>query len=853
MSLARYIWLLLCYAQYARSNLMDEYKEFTNSFMYPKNDKTEELPVELGKDWLSGCICRATYHRKAVVCFGNYECMKFPKVPIESEILRVRTTVINEILKGELDYLYYLKVLEIEANHQLRYIEPGVFSNLTNLEHLSISYNTLLKSIHETIFEGLPNLNNLTLVNNGFDSVIQLTPAFKPSRLPLLRRLDLSENSFETIEEHHFIPMRGSILKKLVLNLCRLDTIHPKSFLPLKHLKDLHIADNDLNATLIGNFLTTMMANNISLLHLDLAGMGFRKHPPRKLMSIIAQSTIQSLILARNQFEIIDNDSFPQMVNLQLLDLRKVSAIHIGPSTFNPVMFPNLRFLLLSGNNLPGIHGTHLSNQLMLLDLSDNKGHANNPVYYEIDRFTFTQSDKLQVLNLAYNGIRAIFNYTFTGLENLKVLTMENGTLYHIGAGSFKSTKHLVILNLANNPLTANQNLTRAQFEGLSELKILILESTGIRNFSADDNIFEMMPNLTHLVLRNNPLYYMSAEILRPLQKLQFLDLSDNLMVSWWEPIFIASGVKPTKLYLTNNKISHFSLGMIKDISYLLEDDKGDVVIDLMDNIFVCDCRSMFTTYRWLQANGTTAVKQYIHNSKFHCSSPDLWEDRKVSEYLTSIKSLHCLMFEKISSIMVLVWTAPSLVTIILVGFIVAIIYKYRMYIRYWMFVAKIALGRNIRKKTPKSDAGKAYKYDAFVSYCNEDRDFVYEMIDQLESKPPYLKLCVYERDFEIGSFISESILSSINESKFVILIISNSFAKSQWCRWETQLAEYHRIFLEDGTSYDPLVLIRIGEIQSKYLTTTLKYLLKTKIYHSWDQRNKEEFWKKLKNAITKK
>uniref|UniRef100_A0A2A4JAB1 TIR domain-containing protein n=1 Tax=Heliothis virescens TaxID=7102 RepID=A0A2A4JAB1_HELVI len=854
MSVARYIWLLLCYAQYARSNLMDEYEQFTNTFLYPKDDKTEDLPVQLGKDWASGCICRATSHQQVVVCFGNYECMRFPKViRVRSEVLRVRTTVINEILKGDLDYLYYLKVLEIEANHQLRYIEPGAFSNLTNLEQLSISYNTLLQSIHETTFEGLTNLHNLTLVNNGFNSVLQLTPSFKPSILPALKRLDLSENTFESIPEDAFKPMEGTSLRKLDLNLCRLDHIHPNSFLPLKNLKKLHIGDNDLNSTLIGMFLTRMVENNIDLLHLDLSGMGFRKQPPQRLMNIIANTTIHSLILSRNQFEIIAEDAFPKMPNIQLMDLRKVSAIMIDPRSFTPERFPSLRFLLLSGNSLPGIHGTHMANQLLLLDLSDNRGHANNPVYYEIDRYTFTQSKRLQVLNLSFNGIRAIFNYTFTGLENLKILSMENGTIYHLGPGSFKATKRLEVLNLANNPLTANQNLSGAQFDGLNELKILVLENCGIKQFYDDDNIFEMMPNLTHLVLRNNQLYYITAETLKPLKMLQFLDLSENLLMSWWKPIFLSSGVKPNRIYLTNNKISHFSLSMIQDIGYLLEASKGDIVIDLMDNIFVCDCSSMFTTYRWIQANATKALKQYIFSSKFQCSSPDLWEDRRVSEYLHSVKSLHCLMYEKISNVMVLVWTAPSLVTISLVVLIIAVVYKYRMYIRYWMFIAKIALGRNLQKKQVKPDGGKIYKYDAFVSYCNEDRDFVHDMIEQLESKPPFLKLCVYERDFEIGSFISEAVQSSINESKYVILIISNSFAKSQWCRWETQLAEYHRIFLEDGTSYDPLVLIRIGEIQSKYLTTTLKYLLKTKIYHSWDQRNKEEFWKKLRNVIVKK
>lgn len=773
-----------------------------------------------------------------------------------SDRLRVRTTVIDRIMKSELDAYYYLKVLEIEANHKLQYIEPGAFKNLTNLEQLSISYNTLLKGIHQNTFEGLVNLHNLTLVNNNFQSVRHLTPAFTPSILPSLRGLDISENVFETIPENAFLPMQGTTLKRLDLNLCRLDYIHPNSLIVFKNLKDLNIGDNDLNSTIIGHSLTALVNANIHLYFLDLSGMGFRKQPPRKLMDIISNTTVKTLILARNQFELINDDTFPVMKNIELIDLRKVLAISIGPDVFNPSTFPNLKVLLLSGNNLPGLHKTPLSNQLLLLDLSDNKGSVANPMYYEIDRDTFLNSKELRILNIAFNRIRSIFDYTFRGLDNLKILNIENGTIYHIGDGSFKPLRKLEMLNLANNPLEANENLTTAMFEGLNNLKILTLENCGIKRFYDDDNIFETMPNLTHLILRNNQLMYITAETIKPLKNLQDLDLSQNLLTSWWKPLFLSSGVRPLHIHLTNNKISHFSLSMIQDISYLLENRTNNAIdIDLMDNIFICDCSAMYKAYRWLQVNGTESLKRYFYTSKFQCSSPDLWEDRRVADYLWSIKTIHCLMYEKISNVMVLVWTAPSLVTIALVLIIVFIVYKYRMYIRYWMFLAKLALGRNAKKNASdqKEAESKGYKYDAFVSYCNEDRDFVTNLIAQLENQPPYLKLCVYERDFEIGAFISDAVQNSINESKYVVLIISNSFAKSQWCRWETQLAEYHRIFLEDGTSYDPLVLVRIGEVHNKYLTTTLKYLLKTKIYHTWDERNQDEFWRKLRNVLTKK
>lgn len=776
------------------------------------------------------------------------------QVHFRSERLRVRTTVIERILKGDLDAYSYLKILEIEANHKLKVVEPGSFRNLTNLEQLSISYNTLLFGINQDTFEGLTKLQNLTLVNNGFNNILKITPAFRPSILPALIRLDLSENAFESIHEETFFPMNGTTLQKLEINLCRLDLVHKNSLNALTHLDTLSIADNDLSARMIEEFLLSMIESGIELLSLDLSGIGFRKQPPKHLMEIIGNSTITSLNLARNQFEIIENNAFPIMKNIELMDLRKVLSIQVGPYVFNPITFPKLKILLLSGNNLPGIHKTPVSNQLQILDLSDNKGSASNPMYYEIDGDTFIESKELIILNIGFNRLRSIFNYTFRGLENLELLNMENGTVYHIGDGSFRPLKRLLVLNLANNPLEANQNLTCAQFEGLNELQQLSLENCGIKRFYDDDNIFETMPNLTNLILRNNQLSFITAETIKPLKFLKILDLSQNLITSWWKPLFLASGIKPLTIYLTNNKISHFSLSMVQDISYLLENRSSSAIeINLMDNIFICDCSAMYKAYRWLQVNGTESLKHFFYTSKFKCSNPDLWEDRRVADYLWSIKTLHCLMYEKMSSVMVLVWTAPSLVTIALVVIIIFIVYKYRMYIRYWMFLAKIALGRNV-KKNPNQKALeiKRNKYDAFVSYCNDDRDFVTRMTAELENNPPYLKLCVYERDFEIGSFISEAVQTSISQSRYILLVISNSFAKSQWCRWETQLAEYHRIFLEDGTSYDPLVLIRIGELQSKYLSNTLKFLLKTKIYHSWDEMNEDDFWRKLRTVLAK-
>ncbi|KAG7311962.1 hypothetical protein JYU34_001387 [Plutella xylostella] len=847
------LWLLLCYSQYSKSDSLEQY--VLPSGAPPAGNWMFSLPVVLGVDKTSGCICRANALTTVVVCFGGYDCRRFPKVKTRSEILRVRTSIIDMIEIGQLDYLYYLKTLELEANHRLKYIEPGSFRNLTHLEELSISYSTGLHNIYPRTFEGLLNLKNLTMVNNGFSGILHVVPALRPLMLPSLESLDLSENIFEMLPRDAFRPMQGTRLKRLRLNLCQIEYIHPNAFLPLRNLKALSIGENELNTTLIEDFLIKMIEQGINLTFFDLSGMGFRRHLPKKLLEVVAQSTITKLLLSRNQFEIILDNSFPYMKNIELLDLSKVSAVSIGAKAFDTDKFPNLKVLYLNGNILPGIHNVNVAAQLKLLDLSCNTLNSVTPTYYEIDRDSFINSSDMKILNLSFNRIKSVSKYTFIGLDNLLILNLENGTIFHIGPGTFKSTPHLEVLNLANNPLTESENFTISKFEGLYELKYLTLRNCGIKFLDSQDNIFENMPKLEHLILRNNQLYYITAEVLQPLTKLRILDVRENFLIAWPTPLF-NNGVHPQVLLFSNNKISHFSMSMLEDFNHIFRVHKNSTDIDLRGNIYVCDCNAMYSTYTWIEANASYELKQYFKNSEFLCTSPDLWEDKRVFDYLLSIKSLPCIMYDKISKLMIFIQTTPAIIMIMLLALIAYFVIKFRVYIRYWLFLGKLALGRKFIRSSLKAHTKidfREYKYDAFVSYCNEDRDFVLEMIAEMESNPPFLKLCVYERDFEIGSFISESILNSINESRYIILVISNGFAKSQWCRWETQLAEYHRLFLEDGTSYDPLVLVRIGHIEPKYLSTTLKFLLKTKIYLSWEEQRQDEFWKKLRNVLTKR
>jgi toll-like receptor 13 len=89
--------------------------------------------------------------------------------------------------------------------------------------------------------------------------------------------------------------------------------------------------------------------------------------------------------------------------------------------------------------------------------------------------------------------------------------------------------------------------------------------------------------------------------------------------------------------------------------------------------------------------------------------------------------------------------------------------------------------------------------------------------------------------------------------SRRTILVVSDAFARSQWCRWEMQLAEHHRLFLRDeNEGGDSLIMIKLGEVTGTHMTPTLKYLLRTRVYLEWDSEpsKQRQFWDKLRTAL---
>lgn len=100
----------------------------------------------------------------------------------------------------------------------------------------------------------------------------------------------------------------------------------------------------------------------------------------------------------------------------------------------------------------------------------------------------------------------------------------------------------------------------------------------------------------------------------------------------------------------------------------------------------------------------------------------------------------------------------------------------------------KTLMMQNRRRSNANEDQ---YRFDLFVSYSDKDREFVLDQLLPNLEKRSEIKICLHERDFQVGLSILENIIQCMDQSRCLLLVISESFLKSNWCSFEMHLAQH--------------------------------------------------------------
>ncbi|XP_056008718.1 toll-like receptor 4 isoform X2 [Ostrea edulis] len=488
---------------------------------------------------------------------------------------------------------------------------------------------------------------------------------------------------------------------------------------------------------------------------------------------------------------------------------------------------PNpFRKIYLSGNfyqNITSRTFHNISANVYFLDVSNCK-------IRQISSQAFAGLQQLSHLVLSYNPIRILRNETFAGLPCLTHLYLDNlfsvemiiedmslasDTLQELYIGNigaktpprfranyvFKNSSELVKLDMSHMYLMES-NVT-SLLQPLIKLKELILY--GCRLLEIPPAISRLF-NLTSVNLGNNYIGSFSSHLFENLKHLKKLALFANRIS-----------------VIDTNSISPAVLSRLHEL-------------DVRWNPYACTCDLYWFINHIMKEKKTILISS--DPSDYRCSSPIHMYNRTLSSYDPSYYQCHSLTTQEV----VVIATSSTFVLLIM---LVVFYKKYKWHIKYYLYLLRSRKGYERIGGTDD----ETFLFDAFVAYNEDDRSWVISnLMSELEGKEQY-RLCLHERDFLPGKTIFSQISHTIQRSRKVILVISNSFAKSQWCQYETLVAQNRLI--DDGANV--LIVVLLGEIQSKFRTESLYMLLKTMTYIRWPPANspgRELFWNKVKLAM---
>ena len=177
---------------------------------------------------------------------------------------------------------------------------------------------------------------------------------------------------------------------------------------------------------------------------------------------------------------------------------------------------------------------------------------------------------------------------------------------------------------------------------------------------------------------------------------------------------------------------------------------------------------------------------------------------------------------------------------------LIIFIYKYKWSIKWRFYLIRQALRRQRlnRSRTGLLEEENNIQYKAFVSYSQDDYDWIQHVLSAKVENEWGLKLCIGDRDFPGGVPVPESVCSCMEVSQFVILVISQSYASCNFCDFETHMA------LVKGRKH--LIIIYKEEVDMENMSKTLQGLLSSTDYIEYHETNvgHDLFWTKLRDAL---
>ncbi|NWV75647.1 TLR22 protein, partial [Dasyornis broadbenti] len=737
----------------------------------------------------------------------------------------------------------------------LDFIPPGITAKVTAL---NLAHNRI-KHIRSQDLQQAVNLRALLLQSNEISSIDE--DSFWS--LAKLELLDLSNNSLAHLSPVWFGHLFSLQHLHLQGNSYR-DLGESSPFSSLRNLSSLHLGNPRFSAIRQGNF------EGIELLQkLWIDGSNLSQYEQGSLKSLKKINHMIINIRSINVFSEIVRDILHSVIWLEVRRIAfsisaEMQALRVMSLSFAKKI--SFRHTLLTDTTVPEI-ASILEDMPKLVELELIDCRLLGTGRWEM-QIQAKQSQTLRVFTIQKLSIEKF--YLFTDLHSVEGLlslftriTVQNTKVFLVPCRVSQHLLTLEYLDLSEN-LLGDQSLEHSACQGgwpslqtlnLSQNSLSDLEMTGRslshlgnlivldisqNNFGDIPDVCEWPKNLKYLNLSSTQIPKVTTCI--P-PTLEVLDVSANnlkefgLQLPFLKELYLTKnqlktlpGAAPTPnlvaLSVRRNKLNGFS-------KEEFESFKSMELLDASDNNFICSCEFL----SFIQHEAGIARVLVGWPDKYVCDSPLAVRGAQVGAVHLSLMECHR------SLVVSLICVVVFLVILLLV----AVGYKYHVvwYLRMtWAWLQA--------KRKPKRAPPKDICYDAFVSYSENDSEWVENtMVRELEQACPPFRLCLHKRDFVPGKWIVDNIIDSIEKSHKTLFVLSEHFVQSEWCKYELDFSHF-RLFDENN---DAAILVLLEPIQSKAIPKRfckLRKIMNSKTYLEWplEEEQQQMFWFNLKIAL---
>ncbi|XP_043224845.1 protein slit-like [Amphibalanus amphitrite] len=312
----------------------------------------------------------------------------------------------------------------------------------------------------KAIPENLPRATTELILRNN---AIRRIPARLFSRLPKLRKLDMSDNSITEIEDDAF--KGAGRLQDITLTNNDIQHIHDGMFRGLRSLTTLSLYNNKITCVMPGSFDDLKNLKTLNLMsnpfncncHLawfsdwlrtnDVTSGSPRCHRPSRLQDTPVDeiSVHEFTCTSDNSAGCLRAGYCPTNCNCTGTVVRCSRA----QLTEVPEGIPDLTTeLYLDVNQLRSVNASRLSHlrHLTRLDLSNNQIAV-------LSNNTFSDLKKLSTLLVSYNKLQCVERSALAGLKALRILSLQGNDVSQLPDGAFDDLRDITHIALGSNPL----------------------------------------------------------------------------------------------------------------------------------------------------------------------------------------------------------------------------------------------------------------------------------------------------------------------------------------------------------------------------------------------------------------